>query len=139
MGKEAEGPSAEFVAECDKKVYLPQFGFCESFNVSVACALALQSLFAMAPQMRGRMSDAERKRLRYRWFYQLANDKEIKQKMAALAEKSMAWNDENGLDQHDFRRNEFKHWDAKKLNSRLRRKIERQQKQAFLDSKTSNE
>ena len=135
MGKEAEGPSAEFRACCDAKVYLPQVGFCESFNVSVACALGLSCLFAMQPQMRGQMDEAERERLRYRWYYQLVNDKQIKLQMQALADKSLAWDeDEDGALGQDFRRNEFKHWDSKKLNCRLRRKIEKQQKQTFLDS-----
>jgi tRNA G18 (ribose-2'-O)-methylase SpoU len=34
--------SAELLAACDRRVFIPMFGFTESFNLSVACALILQ-------------------------------------------------------------------------------------------------
>lgn len=136
MGKEAEGPSQEFLKYCNQKVYLSQFGFCESFNVSVACALGLQSIFAMNPEMRGQMDEMERNRLRYLWYYQLVNDKELKEELKALVDGNAAWMDhEREISLSDFRRNEFKHWDAKKINCRLRKRIKQQQREQFMKTR----
>lgn len=140
MGKEAEGPSTEFLEHCHRKVYLSQFGFCESFNVSVACALGLQSLFSMKPSMRGLMDEAERNRLRFLWYSQLVNDDQLKLELKALADADA---DANPVTEspvrpvadgqtNDFRRNEFTHWDKKKINSQLRRRLEQKQKDDFL-------
>ena len=41
------------------------FGFTESLNLSVATAMVIQRLFMMAPDMRGQMSDTERRSIRY--------------------------------------------------------------------------
>jgi hypothetical protein len=56
----------------ERRVYLPQVGFTESFNVSVATALTLQRLLDMQPSYRGHMGEDERAQLRERWYTQLA-------------------------------------------------------------------
>lgn len=57
MGRELDGVSETMLAEADRRVYLPMVGFTESFNLSVATALTLQSLFTLQPSMRGDLSD----------------------------------------------------------------------------------
>lgn len=45
LGNEHEGCSAEMLAAADQKVILPMVGFVQSYNISVAGALAIQTLF----------------------------------------------------------------------------------------------
>ncbi len=74
IGREADGVSQEMLDSADRHIYLPMFGFTESYNVSVACALVLQRLLDIAgPATRGRMSDAERCLVRDRWFNRLVD------------------------------------------------------------------
>ena len=144
MGKEAEGPTQDFLKYCDQKMFLPQFGFCESYNVSCACAMGLQSIFAMNDGIRGKMDDNYRNKLRYLWYYQLVNDKKIKQEMKELMDKGNDLNDiddtgnknkvTNKNEKFDFRRQNFNHWDSKNVNHKFRQKLEKQQKQKFIDT-----
>jgi tRNA (guanosine-2'-O-)-methyltransferase len=43
LGNERIGASSEITAAADYLTYIPMYGFVESFNVSVACALILQT------------------------------------------------------------------------------------------------
>lgn len=67
-GRELDGVSDEMLGEADKRVYLPMVGFTESFNLSVATALVLQSLFSLCPGMRGNLDDASKMALRESWY-----------------------------------------------------------------------
>eukprot|EP01084_Bolivina_argentea_P194692 334091_1 len=137
MGKEAEGPSEEFLEYCDKKIYLPQFGFCESYNVSVACALGLQKIFSMDTNIRGQMNEIERNKLRYLWYYQLVNDEEIKEEMRALMDETFECNEDiKNINKckNDFRRDGGKDCNTKKINFKLRKRLEYQRKQNFVSS-----
>lgn len=44
LGAEKKGVSASIIAQADVFLHIPMFGFTESYNVSVACALVLHSL-----------------------------------------------------------------------------------------------
>ena len=44
LGEEVDGISAEHLAHCTKTVEIPMFGNKESFNVSVACGMALYQM-----------------------------------------------------------------------------------------------
>ena len=44
----------EMLEAADRRIYLPMFGFTESFNLSVAAALVLQRLLDAVPESRGR-------------------------------------------------------------------------------------
>ena len=68
MGREADGVSTEMLEACSLKVYLPMYGFSDSFNVSVAAALSVQRLFDAFPHSRGYMSDERRTKLRSLWY-----------------------------------------------------------------------
>ena len=72
MGRELDGVSPAFLAASDRLVFLPMFGYTESFNVSVATALTLQRLFDICPAARGEMDEAERREVRRLWYGQLA-------------------------------------------------------------------
>ena len=45
MGRETDGASPQMIAAADLRIYLPMYGFGESFNIAVATALVLQRMF----------------------------------------------------------------------------------------------
>ena len=72
MGSESAGVSDLMLAGASKHVFLPMFGFTESFNLSVATALVLHTLFDLCPQARGDLPECARGAIRERWFCSLA-------------------------------------------------------------------
>jgi len=78
LGREATGPSQEMLDAADRTVYFPQYGFGDSFNVSVACALLLQFLFTWCPLARGQLDSGEREMLRAQWYSKLASNPEMR-------------------------------------------------------------
>lgn len=75
IGNEALGASAEIKGAADQRVYLPMFGFTDSFNLGIATALVLQTLFDWCPEARGDLAESERDRLREGWLDALATTK----------------------------------------------------------------
>jgi len=55
----------------DKRVFLPIYGFADSFNLSVAMSLLIQRLFYMYPEARGSLSSDEKHQLRIQWYTKL--------------------------------------------------------------------
>jgi len=80
VGCEASGVCHEFLAASDRHVFLPMFGFTESFNLSVATALLLQKLFDICPEARGDLPAEEKAALRSSWYVKLAPDKESRRR-----------------------------------------------------------
>lgn len=76
FGREADGVSAEMLEGADKRVYLPQAGFADSLNVSVAAALVLQQVFFLRPDLRGVMDEGRRAELRARWYASIARNEQ---------------------------------------------------------------
>jgi tRNA G18 (ribose-2'-O)-methylase SpoU len=74
IGRETDGVSAEMLAACDRRVFLPMHGFTESFNLSVATALVLQRLFDACPEARGDLPDDVKAGLRREWFEELSRN-----------------------------------------------------------------
>ncbi len=73
FGNEHDGISAATLAMCDDVMAIPMFGFTQSFNLSVSVAVAVQRLAARrraALGVVGDLADAERARLRARWYLQ---------------------------------------------------------------------
>lgn len=71
IGRESDGVSNELLNIADKRLYIPMYGFTESYNLSVACALILQKLFEICPEARGNLLENEKNELRHLWFEQL--------------------------------------------------------------------
>mmetsp|Transcript_17195 Transcript_17195/g.65638 ORF Transcript_17195/g.65638 Transcript_17195/m.65638 type:complete len:316 (-) Transcript_17195:90-1037(-) len=82
IGNEAQGLSPAMLDAADRRVYLPMFGFTESFNLSVATALILQLLFTWCPEARGDLSDDEKAIIREEWYTNLATTPTNKQIVA---------------------------------------------------------
>lgn len=71
FGSEGEGISEELYLDCDIPAYIPMYGFVESLNVSVACALTLYSAFIAKGEFEQRaetLSAEERSRLKWDWI-----------------------------------------------------------------------
>jgi len=76
MGRESDGVSVEMLAAAERRLYLPMYGFAESFNLTVATALMLQRLFDACPQARGDLNHAELQTTREQWYSKLATNQE---------------------------------------------------------------
>ena len=72
LGSEGAGISAAMLAAADERIFLPMFGFTESFNLSVSAALVLQKLLEACPESRGDLPEAEAAQIRRAWYAQLA-------------------------------------------------------------------
>ena len=68
-------------------MYLPLHGFADSLNLSVAAALVLHRLLAMAPGVVGNMAVAERAVLRKAFYAGMARKPEQKELFTSLADR----------------------------------------------------
>lgn len=75
LGRESDGVSQVMLEAAAKRVYLPMWGFTESFNLSVATGLVLQRLFDVCPEAHGSLSEAEKQALRESWYRSLGGEK----------------------------------------------------------------
>ena len=73
VGREIDGVSPEMTSAADAAVFLPMQGFSESFNVSVAGALAIQRIMDLIPGSIGDLSSSEKDNLRKLWYSHLAS------------------------------------------------------------------
>jgi tRNA (guanosine-2'-O-)-methyltransferase len=67
FGNEKDGISPEMIAECDQTIIIPMRGFVQSFNISVAAAIALYHIFMERSRKlgnQGDLSDAQKEILR---------------------------------------------------------------------------
>lgn len=71
MGRESDGVSEEMLQAADKRIFLPMFGFTESFNLSVATGMLLQRLFDICPEAHGDLSAEELNAVRTSWYARL--------------------------------------------------------------------
>jgi len=69
LGNEKDGLTQTAISQADVLVHLPMYGFVESFNVSVAAALALQQLTSAlrASEVHWHLADEEREELMFAW------------------------------------------------------------------------
>ena len=71
FGSEGEGISEDLYLNCDIPAYIPMFGFVESLNVSVACALTLYSAFIAKGEFEQKaktLTAEEKSDLRWDWI-----------------------------------------------------------------------
>jgi len=85
IGRESDGVSPEMLAAADRRVFLPMYGFTESFNLSVASSLMLQRLFDWCPDARGDLVTSQPEaasKLRKEWFSELTRNPTAAQAMS---------------------------------------------------------
>ena len=87
MGREVDGVSPAMLAAAERRVFLPQNGFSESFNVSAATALVLQRLLDLCPEAVGEMGEEERRGLRRQWYTALAPTVGMREEYARWVQK----------------------------------------------------
>ena len=87
LGSESAGVSYEMLCAADRRVFLPMYGFVESFNLSVASALVLQKLLDACPESRGELPTEEHGQLRRQWYEGLARTYEQRVLFARLADE----------------------------------------------------
>ena len=87
LGSESLGVSNEMLCAADRRVFLPMYGFVESFNLSVASALVLQKLLDACPESRGELPTEEHGQLRRQWYEGLARTYEQRVLFARLADE----------------------------------------------------
>ena len=90
LGSEGAGVSAAMIAAADERIFLPMFGFTESFNLSVSAALVLQKLLEACPESRGDLPVAETAQIRRAWYAQLAKTEDQRLQFERLAERGGA-------------------------------------------------
>jgi tRNA (guanosine-2'-O-)-methyltransferase len=72
FGTEETGVSTTALEAADTRLHLPMYGFTQSFNISVSCALALQALTARIhglPAARWELPEAEKQALLADWMF----------------------------------------------------------------------
>ena len=67
-GAPRRGVSRVLAQSADGAFFLPMSGFTQSFNISVACAMALYAVIASGAFSEGTLSQAERDALLARWL-----------------------------------------------------------------------
>ena len=90
LGSEGAGISAAMLAAADERIFLPMFGFTESFNLSVSAALVLQTLLEACPESRGDLPEAEAAQIRRAWYAQLAKTEGQRLEFEKLAKRGGA-------------------------------------------------
>ena len=118
MGREVDGVSKEFLDASTKHVFLPMFGFTESFNLSVATALVIHTLFDICPEMRGDMTDTEKAQVREKWFDALGRTQYHKEQYAKWLNKH-----EEIEHMSDLRRGNVIARVSKKVKNKMNRKV----------------
>ncbi|MFP4618921.1 MAG: TrmH family RNA methyltransferase [Spirochaetaceae bacterium] len=70
FGNELEGLSGELLEEADEHIRIPMYGFVESFNISVSCALTLHHLTYKLRRLSvdWRLSEEEREEILLHWL-----------------------------------------------------------------------
>ena len=86
IGSEGAGVSQAMLSAADTRVFIPMFGFTESFNLSVSAALVLQRLLDACPESRGNLPAGELAETRRRWYDQLAKTEAQRVEFAKLAD-----------------------------------------------------
>lgn len=73
FGTELDGVSEQTQRQLDDMVYIPMYGFTESFNVSVSVALVLQQLVWKLKQseVKWQLNDLEKQALKFEWYQQI--------------------------------------------------------------------
>jgi len=101
MGTEGSGISQEFVDAADARVFLPQSGFADSYNISVAAAMMMQHILFLKPSVVGSLPEEEKHQLRKEWYTRLARTPEEKKEFLALIDSPPApFQDSRRHDEH---------------------------------------
>jgi tRNA (guanosine-2'-O-)-methyltransferase len=70
FGNEEEGLSNELIKHCDKLINIPMYGFSESYNISVTCAITLSLISIKLREKKkiSTLSNKEKRVLKLEWY-----------------------------------------------------------------------
>ena len=70
FGNEEKGLSDELIRHCDKLINIPMFGFSESYNISVTCAITLSLITIKLREKKkvSKLSNKEKGILKLEWY-----------------------------------------------------------------------
>lgn len=70
FGNEEKGLSDNLIRNCDEIISIPMYGFTESYNISVSCAIILSNIIFKLRNNKKRiyLSNDEKKALRFEWI-----------------------------------------------------------------------
>jgi len=111
FGRECDGVSQEMLSAAQHRIYLPMYGFTESFNLGVSAALVLNKLLDHCPEARGDLSNQDATQLRLQWYGDLARNEEQRAYFEALAKSGdvKPYNDMRRPPQHRAQQNRNEH------------------------------
>eukprot|EP00928_Gymnodinium_smaydae_P070656 TRINITY_DN54450_c0_g1_i1.p1 TRINITY_DN54450_c0_g1~~TRINITY_DN54450_c0_g1_i1.p1 ORF type:complete len:377 (+),score=111.43 TRINITY_DN54450_c0_g1_i1:110-1240(+) len=128
FGRELDGVSPELLEAADRRIYIPMYGFTESFNLSVAAALTLQRLFLLCPEARGDLPRGELTELRRSWYRSLTGAESAEQQ--AALERWVAKAEQGSLEPLADLRKDVPDAEKVRLPPKVRRKMEQRYAEA---------
>lgn len=79
MGNELNGTSEFALTHADQKIFIPMYGFTESFNISVSAAIILNSILARlkASDIRWQLTQDEKEIIRLQWLRKIVRRSDL--------------------------------------------------------------
>jgi tRNA (guanosine-2'-O-)-methyltransferase len=79
MGNELHGTSEFAIKNADQKIFIPMYGFTESFNISVSAAIILNTFLTKlrSADVEWKLTDEEKKLLRLQWLRKIVRRSDL--------------------------------------------------------------
>ena len=94
FGNEEKGLSKDFIKQCDHIVSIPMYGFAQSYNISVSCAIVLSNIIFKIRKSKKSifLSKNEKEEIRNEWIKNSIKNSNL---ILKNIEKKRAWKDSN--------------------------------------------
>ena len=94
FGNEEKGLSKDFIKECDHIISIPMYGFAQSYNISVSCAIVLSNIIFKIRKSKKSifLEENEKEEIRNEWIKNSIKNSNL---ILKNIEKKRAWKDSN--------------------------------------------
>ena len=94
FGNEEKGLSKDFIKECDHIISIPMYGFAQSYNISVSCAIVLSNIIFKIRKSKKSifLEEKEKEEIRNEWIKNSIKNSNL---ILKNIEKKRAWKDSN--------------------------------------------
>ena len=94
FGNEEKGLSKDFIKQCDHIISIPMYGFAQSYNISVSCAIVLSNIIFKIRKSKKSifLSKNEKEEIRNEWIKNSIKNSNL---ILKNIEKKRAWKDSN--------------------------------------------
>ena len=94
FGNEEKGLSKDFITHCDHIISIPMYGFAQSYNISVSCAIILSNIMFKIRESKKFifLQNSEKAELRNEWIKNSIKNSNL---ILRNIEKERAWKDSN--------------------------------------------